>query len=263
MEVRKTVILVPKAIPTPSRTKWAHLLSFPPWVGSLRALCHAGRCRTWTRRRTAVSSVTEKVAQHPVTWLIWCNTSSMKARPAAIRQSVSHWLSQRVWRGRHNGCPNECAPRTPTLDCWLPFRPRTLCQARSQYLRLVCQNLRGSLENQSCPIGASGCGKRGGDWDGQALEIYRRPVSMSCNPRTSTVATGLHDLTDLISTRTAADRKTLNVGECMVTQRSFGKRVPPSPPVLANGSIVFIVNSITLLGITLSPSLEWDQHLEE
>ena len=48
----------------------------------------------------------------------------------------------------------------------------------------------------------------------------------------------------------------------MVMQCSFGKRVPPPPQLSANGSTVPIVNSMTLLGITLFPSLKWDQHVD-
>ena len=55
---------------------------------------------------------------------------------------------------------------------------------------------------------------------------------------------------------------TLNVGKCMVMQCSFGKRVPPPPYVSANGNTVSIVNSVILPGITLSPSLKWDRHVE-
>ena len=67
---------------------------------------------------------------------------------------------------------------------------------------------------------------------------------------------------DVISTRSAADHMTLNVGKCMIMQCSFGKRVSPPPQASAYGSTVPIVNSMTLLGVTLSPSLKWDQHME-
>ena len=67
---------------------------------------------------------------------------------------------------------------------------------------------------------------------------------------------------DVISTRSAADHMTLNVGKCTVMQCSFGKRVTPPSQVSANGNTVPTVNSMILLRITLSPSLKWDQHVE-
>ena len=42
----------------------------------------------------------------------------------------------------------------------------------------------------------------------------------------------------------------------------LGKRLPPPPQVSADGNTVPIVNSMTQLGIKLSPSLKWDQHVE-
>ena len=67
-------------------------------------------------------------------------------------------------------------------------------------------------------------------------------VAESCNSRSTTPTTGLQDTMDVISTRSAADHMTVNVGKCMVMQCSFGKRVPPPPQVSANGNTVPIVN---------------------
>ena len=54
----------------------------------------------------------------------------------------------------------------------------------------------------------------------------------------------------------------LNVGKCAVMQCSFSKSCPPVPTVRADGQVVPIVSSLTLLGVTLMPTLKWDLHID-
>jgi len=64
-----------------------------------------------------------------------------------------------------------------------------------------------------------------------------------------------------INTRAIADYMSLNVAKCSVMQCSFRRCVPPPPRITANGQPVPIVNSLTLLGVTLTPTLKWNTHV--
>ena len=70
-------------------------------------------------------------------------------------------------------------------------------------------NLRGPPGDQSWSSGVSGFGEWSGHGDEQALEyVDDITVAESCNPRSTTSATGLQDSMDVISTRSAANHMT-------------------------------------------------------
>ena len=71
-----------------------------------------------------------------------------------------------------------------------------------------------------------------------------------------------HHNMDLIGAQAHHDNMMLNVGKCAVVQCSFSKRCPPVPTVRAEGQVVPFVSSLTLLGVTLTPTLKWDQHID-
>ena len=87
-------------------------------------------------------------------------------------------------------------------------------------------------------------------------------VAEVCDPKACTPPNGTQDAMDAISSRADNDHMSLNVGKCAVMQCAFSKRVPPPPVVSANDKTVPTVTTLTLLGVTLTPTLKWDQHVD-
>ena len=143
-----------------------------------------------------------------------------------------------------------------------------MCQTRPQYFRLVGHNLLGPLENQCWPSGVSGYTVNEMATETDRCWKYVNDiitVGESCNPEhplllldcRTVSAAGRQDCMDHICTRAAADHMTLNVEKCTVMQCSLASEFHlRHMQVSANGKTVPIVNSMTLLGITLSPSLK-------
>ena len=86
-------------------------------------------------------------------------------------------------------------------------------------------------------------------------------VAEAYNPRIS-AGTGTQQAMDRIFTRATQDNMTLNVEKCAVMQCTLGGR-PRPVNVTANNSSVPVVTSLKLLGVTVLPSLKWDEHIED
>ena len=58
------------------------------------------------------------------------------------------------------------------------------------------------------------------------------------------------------------DHMTLNVDKCGTIQCSLGRHPPPQLDLTSNGRRVSNLPSMTLLGVTVAPSLSWEHHVE-
>jgi len=67
---------------------------------------------------------------------------------------------------------------------------------------------------------------------------------------------------DSISECAQNNHMSLNVAKCGVMQCTFSKVPPPRLHITAHDQTVPNLPSMTLLGVTLLPSLKWDQHIE-
>jgi len=65
-----------------------------------------------------------------------------------------------------------------------------------------------------------------------------------------------------ISIQASCDHMTLNVSKCGLMQLGFGRDPPPLPQITVHEQNVPITTSMTLLGVTISPSLNWDTHIK-
>ena len=86
-------------------------------------------------------------------------------------------------------------------------------------------------------------------------------VGESCDPRIP-LTSGLQQAMDGISRFTTDNHMTLNVDKCGTMQCSFGRNPPPELDITSNGRRVSSLPSMTLLGVTVAPSLSWEHHVE-
>ena len=86
-------------------------------------------------------------------------------------------------------------------------------------------------------------------------------VGESCDPRTPPTS-ALQQAMDGISRFTTDNHMTLNVDKCGTMQCSFGRDPPPQLDITSNGRRVSNLLSMTLLGVTIAPSLSWEHHVE-
>ena len=86
-------------------------------------------------------------------------------------------------------------------------------------------------------------------------------VGESCDPSTPPTS-GLQQAMDGISRFTTDNHMTLNVDTCGTMQCSFGRHPPPQLDITSNGRRVSNLLSMTLLGVTIAPSLSWEHHVE-
>ncbi len=87
-------------------------------------------------------------------------------------------------------------------------------------------------------------------------------VGESCSATSPAEECRLQGAMDNICEDASTDHMTLNVAKCATMQISFARTPPPPPEILANGETVPLVNSVTLLGVTISDSMKWDMHIE-
>ena len=73
---------------------------------------------------------------------------------------------------------------------------------------------------------------------------------------------GTQDAMDFIYQRSLEDNMTLNIDKCAVMQCTVGRK-PHPVHITANISEVPVVSSLKLLGVTVLPSLKWDQHVAD
>ena len=66
-----------------------------------------------------------------------------------------------------------------------------------------------------------------------------------------------------ISKQASCDHMTLNVSKRGLMQHSFGKNPPSPPQITTNDQTIPLITSVTLLGLTISPSLNWDTHVKK
>ena len=66
-----------------------------------------------------------------------------------------------------------------------------------------------------------------------------------------------------ISKQASCDHMTLNVSKCGLIQLSFGKNPPSPPQITINDQSILLITSMTLLGVTISPPLNWDTHVKK
>ena len=86
-------------------------------------------------------------------------------------------------------------------------------------------------------------------------------VGELCDPHTPPTS-GLQRAMDGISRFTTDNHVTLNVDKCGTMQCSFGRHPPPQLDITSNGRRVSNLPSVTLLGVTIAPSLSWEHHAE-
>ena len=86
-------------------------------------------------------------------------------------------------------------------------------------------------------------------------------VGDSCGP-SAPPTSGLQHAMDGISRFTTDNHMTLNVDKCGIMQCSFGRPPPPQRDIASNGRRVSNLPSMTLLGVTIAPSLPWEHHVE-
>ena len=67
-----------------------------------------------------------------------------------------------------------------------------------------------------------------------------------------------------ISSQASCDHMTLNVSKCGLMQLSFGRDPPPPPPTDRHqSSNLSLMTSMTLPGVTISSSLNWDAQIKK
>ena len=86
-------------------------------------------------------------------------------------------------------------------------------------------------------------------------------VGESWDPHTPPT-TGLQQAMDGISRFTTDNHMTLVVDKCGTMQCSLGRHPPPQLDITSNGRRVPNLRSMTLLGVTIAPSLSWEHHVE-
>ena len=85
-----------------------------------------------------------------------------------------------------------------------------------------------------------------------------------CRPSNSIApSSSLPGVLNNISKQASCDHMTLNVSKCGLMQLSFGRNLPPPPQIITNNQTVPLITSITLLGVPISPSLNWDTHVKK
>ena len=67
---------------------------------------------------------------------------------------------------------------------------------------------------------------------------------------------------DTVNREAAEAHMILNVEKCAVMQCSVAVKKPPALQIVANGKTVPSVSSLPFLGVTLTPSLKWDVHID-
>ena len=66
-----------------------------------------------------------------------------------------------------------------------------------------------------------------------------------------------------ISSQASCYHMTLNVSKCGLMQLGFGRDPPFPPQITTSDQTVPLITSMILLGVTISPSLNWDAHVKK
>ena len=83
-------------------------------------------------------------------------------------------------------------------------------------------------------------------------------------PNTSIApSSSLPGIMNNISNQASCDHMILNVSKCGLMQLSFGRDPPSLPQITTNNQTIPLITSMTLLGVTISPSLNWDAHVKK